>query len=153
MKVLKTISLAMIAGLLITGCGEKKEEKNIQNTKKNTPYEIDVTIEPLRIYDSNNNLVSEQELNITKGYTVEQSGTIVELEIKDKAEKKYLVVNGKNAGQAIVNVYQFDNNSNECSSRSTMTFKVDENLNVSVRGIDGSYGSCDAKINSVSIIK
>lgn len=113
--------------------------KNIQNTKKNTPYEIDVTIEPLRIYDSNNNLVSEQELNITKGYTVEQSETIVELEIKDKAEKKYLVVNGKNAGQAIVNVYHFDTTSNECSSRSTMTFKFDENLNVSVRGIDDSY--------------
>ena len=153
MKKIKIISFALILGLLIvTGCENKKEESN-NNDKKNTPYEMNVTIEPIRIYDPEGNLIAEDKTEMIQGYIIEQDNKIIELEIKTEGEKKFLVINGKKEGKAKISVYKFEKETNECTSESSIEFKVDSNLNVIAGAMSANIGSCEEDISNVSLIK
>ncbi len=153
MKIIKAISLTIILGLLMTGCGEKKEETNTEDIKKNTPYEMDITNEPLRVYDAEGNLVAEDDTEIISGYIIEQTDKIIELEIKTEGEKKSLIINGKKAGKAKVSVYRFVKENNECTSEYSLEFKVDNNLNVKAGAMNAHVGTCEEDISNVSLIK
>ena len=153
MKFLKFSSAALVLVLILTGYSEKKDDNsNIQDDiEKNTPYQIDITDQRLRVYDGEGNLVADDVIEKTKGYNIEQNDEIISVELKNENENSYMIINGKKSGKAELTIYDFSLDDNECTGKASYTFMVDSNLNVRVSDLSGNYGFCDQSINNVTV--